>query len=563
MATIGQPLTAPETGWKRYEDNLSYFVYSGNGWSSGTNASASGSNWHQLNNNTTTSSVKFKFYGTKIRVISWLGSAYTPESLDIHIDGENNTFTINTGSVAQALVFEKTNLPLGFHQVEIIQKPFNGLGFLFDAVDIDDTGRLLHPDEVIDVKDLHVGKRIRFNYSAANGTVGTFSNLGKETGNLIPPASSATPNGDAYFVMVDRDFKGRKILIADRNIQHSISWDTLNTAGVASGSGVPIYWGVIPPLTSFSSDVANVSSSSQADATNYVAWKAFDGLESTYWSTQLISKTTEGILTIEFQSPKVINRYFIHAKYSPRDWLFEGSNNNSTWTVLHTGYEASTWDNQKKSYSFVNSTPYKYYRVRAIYHHGDYNGYFTVQLYSPNDSMYDIRLPTGGISSSDTDNEWDKYVVNSTLNESIIAGNNDTWNWSGVYSWTSTTNTYANTNRTLRGNTSAGAQSYTVSSNTWGFRPVMIIEEIPITKTLLYYANSYKSYKNNQWNTVSISLPDTVTFKNEGNDMTDFDRKVKTFTQSMGSGTVLGSGKMFKSTVDFKKYIEILKIEIK
>lgn len=420
---------------------------------------------------------------------------------------------------------------------------------------------------VTSVSNLQIGDKISCNYTASSGTIGTFSALGTSSSSLLPTTSTATPSGSFYFVMVDRDFKGRKILIADRNIQHSISWDTLNTAGVASGSGVPIYWGVIPPLTSFSSDVANVSSSSQADATNYVAWKAFDGLESTYWSTPLISKTTEGILTIEFQSPKVINRYFIHAKYSPRDWLFEGSNNNSTWTVLHTGYEASTWDNQKKSYSFVNSTPYKYYRVRAIYHHGDYNGYFTVQLYSQSEINYHIRLLTGGVISSDNENEWDKYIVTSSLNGSIVAGSNDTWNWSGIYSWTSSTASATGSSyRTGRGSGSSSTyfQHQTYSASTVnGFRPVLVIEEPVSTKALLSFGNAYHSYKNNQWNMVSASAPDESMLISEGNNLSDYDRKMKTFNQTLGNGAVLGSGKMFKTTVDIKKYIDILKIEIK
>src|SRR5690606_15278343 len=68
-----------------------------------------------------------------------------------------------------------------------------------------------------------------------------FSVLGEETSDFIPAASSATPNGDFYWICVDRDYLGRWKLIADRNIQSGISWDTLNSLGIASESGFPIY----------------------------------------------------------------------------------------------------------------------------------------------------------------------------------------------------------------------------------------------------------------------------------------------------------------------------------
>lgn len=84
------------------------------------------------------------------------------------------------------------------------------------------------------------GDRIAFNYKAAANTFGTISQLGTSIAVEIPVTASAAPDGTAYFIMVGYDTKGRKKLVPDRNIQHSISYDTLNTAGVASGSGLPI-----------------------------------------------------------------------------------------------------------------------------------------------------------------------------------------------------------------------------------------------------------------------------------------------------------------------------------
>ncbi|WGU94752.1 hypothetical protein QJQ58_00275 [Paenibacillus dendritiformis] len=95
--------------------------------------------------------------------------------------------------------------------------------------------------EVKNVEKLKIGKKIRCHYKAISNTLGTFSGLGKKTSGFISPTtSSATPNGDFYFICVDKDHLGRWKLIADRSIQHTISWDTLNSAGVASGSGLPV-----------------------------------------------------------------------------------------------------------------------------------------------------------------------------------------------------------------------------------------------------------------------------------------------------------------------------------
>jgi hypothetical protein len=90
------------------------------------------------------------------------------------------------------------------------------------------------------ISSLETGDFISCEYVATSNSIGVFSNLGKATKALIPSASSATPNGTFYFIMTGYDSRGRKKLVADRNVQHGISWDTLNTAGIASGSGLPV-----------------------------------------------------------------------------------------------------------------------------------------------------------------------------------------------------------------------------------------------------------------------------------------------------------------------------------
>jgi hypothetical protein len=91
-----------------------------------------------------------------------------------------------------------------------------------------------------------------------------------------------------------------------------------------------------------------------------------------------------------------------------------------------------------------------------------------------------MRLLTGGINSSDKDNEWCKIIAESSLNNTILAGSNDKWNWSGLYSWTSTTSITASTARVNYGSTAVSTWNYFPSDYTQptvGFRPVLLVKE--------------------------------------------------------------------------------------
>ena len=91
--TVGQQLTAPETGWTRYDDSdinitftapkanstQSYFVGEKSLSYNGTITSSI------YSSNNLNSSISFNFYGTKLRVISPYWWSDTP-SVDVYID---------------------------------------------------------------------------------------------------------------------------------------------------------------------------------------------------------------------------------------------------------------------------------------------------------------------------------------------------------------------------------------------------------------------------------------------------------------------------------------------
>lgn len=507
MATVGDQLTTPEAGWKRYDNTYPSIAYNGT-WAKRTGYAGS-YEFTDTYTSTAGDTATFDFVGTKIRIISFFWNNFTADA-KITIDGVAHAFSERSASnTPQVIVFEKIGLSEGKHRVEL--KLNSGTDYLgIDAIDIDADGRILHPDEVVDVKDLTVGKRIRFNYLAPAGTFGTIS-IGKEMAGLLPNAPATSANGDGYFIMYGTNHKGDKLLMADRNIQ-TISWDALNTAGIASGSGSPIKsLHTIPGLSGYSSAVCKVSASTEYDTANYQSWKAFDGIETTYWTSTAATETTEEIVKIEYSTPSRITSYYLYAIYSPKKWYFEASNDGTSWDTLHTGNEVSSWHGLKKTFSFKNDKAYTQYRIRVseryVWNGLYYVGFYTVQLFTSSDREITLRLPTGGVNSSDKDNEWDEYITDDQI-----------WNNVNHGSWTSTTDQSNSKARVIRGynglkNWTSGSTDLTTPGR--GFRPALLIESIN-NRFLIQDGTDVKTYTSSGWETVGAAPPTDDMFLNKG-----------------------------------------------
>lgn len=504
MVTIGQQLTAPEAGWKRYDDTNA-FSYSSDWQTVGGSGTWKGS---YKRTSTIGATVTFSFIGTKIRIIT-TGWSNRFKDNKLTIDGIEFIVDSSISNADQILVFETTGLSNTLHEV-IFTTGSNGSWADWDAIDIDSNGRLLHPDEVMDVKDLSKGKRIRFNYIASS-EFGSISSLGKETAELLPVTPSSSANGDAYFIMIDTDYMGYKVLMADRNIQ-TISWDALNTNGVACGSGLPVKgFHTIPPLNEYHSTVCEVSATTEFDKETYNAWKAFDGSNSTYWTSIAETETTESILNIKYAIPLKITSYYLVAKYSPKRWVLEASNDGVAWKALHRGEELTSWHEGKRSYSFKNDNLYTHYRVRTLERHVwnglYYTGFYTVQFFTAPEQEMILRLPTGGINSTDKDNEWDKYITDDQI-----------WNNVNHGSWTSTTDQSNSKARVIRGynglkNWTSGSTDLTTPGS--GFRPVLLIESIN-NRFLVQDGIDVKTYTSSGWETVGTTPPTDDMFLNKG-----------------------------------------------
>ncbi|CAM4391826.1 hypothetical protein BAMA_15475 [Bacillus manliponensis] len=142
-ATLGQQLSQPEEDWKRYEDDSSEIEYKGTGWerhpgytTGQTKKDYSGS-------------VRFVFYGTKLRVLSYSndsdfhGTSFA-SSVEIKIDGVAENYRNDiVGRQYQTLVYEKQGLEKGYHVVEIKTIKPRSRGLNIDAIDVDSDGYLV------------------------------------------------------------------------------------------------------------------------------------------------------------------------------------------------------------------------------------------------------------------------------------------------------------------------------------------------------------------------------------------------------------------------------------
>jgi len=627
-AAIRQSLTAPEAGWRRYDDNHETLSYTDFEQLNLTTSGAYRGAASFAKGGISTERVRFDFLGSRLRIISAITRMERSPSITINIDGVAEVFTARTSTIVnQTVVYEKTGLSNTRHSVEI--RNFNSptaswSAFGLDAIDIDANGRLLHYDEVIDPKDLVIGKRIRCNYKASSGVVGTFSGLGQETKDFIPVASSATPDGDFYLIMVD-DWNGKKRILADRNIQNSISWDTLNAAGISSGSGLEFteimnlgYFSQVAIIDPVGGDDSNSGSKDSPwktvnKAVNSVGVSGVVVLKSgvhtintstgslhDLCTTKGLTFVGEGLSTIlEVKNTPVAivqtagtSAYFYnmvirpsndhagdarmiwYSNYTARDNFklrfnnvaFTKSMNGSYPTLACFSYSNNANANADSVFencSFIGINPegdnllngLRYKRCafsvasgiipaskedcafNVTYDSslhvvsgglseiavGVYGGKLTWDSFTPElskNNRLTVGLLTGGVTITDKDNEWDRYVVNSTFGGAITAGDNSVWNWS-LISWTSTTGAAAG-NRVRRGGAAVGTwEGATASSSATtatGFRPMLIVESSIYSKFLFKDGSNLKVYSGTAWNIIGTTPATKSIFNNYGMD---------------------------------------------
>ncbi|WP_257152900.1 hypothetical protein [Bacillus cereus] len=145
-AKVGDKLTQPESGWKRYDDQNSLIKYTG-AWTKG-----SAIPWYNGTYSQTTALdtyAEFSFKGTSLRVIATYDTPdFNFDDVKITIDGITETYTtVGPSYVQQTLVFEKLGLSDAEHTVKIAPgtPKKSGLILSLDAIDVNETGELVKP----------------------------------------------------------------------------------------------------------------------------------------------------------------------------------------------------------------------------------------------------------------------------------------------------------------------------------------------------------------------------------------------------------------------------------
>jgi len=154
------------------------------------------------------------------------------------------------------------------------------------------------------------------------------------------------------------------------------------------------------------------AASSENNTTTNAAFVAFNRVyaTNTFWAT---SATATGWLSMDFGSAIVINDYTIfgtdNQTRNPRNWTFEGSNNNSTWTVLQTVTLGAAIGNNStySSGNIGNTTAYRYYRLNITLNGGGVSlGITELELYQPGTAALaaggSFNFNTAGVTVSAT-----------------------------------------------------------------------------------------------------------------------------------------------------------------
>lgn len=228
---IGQSLLTPDVGWKRYEQSFGGITYGGTGWLTESNALHSGGSMTYCSAVGTSQNISFSFFGERIRIISVYHTSH-PTVVNINIDGVTSQFSINGSLTYQVLAFEKLGLNRGIHTVSIWVPAGQSLGPRLDAVDIDDYGVLGNLPMTTgqlrsNIADMGVGDYIPINYNSATATY-SFG-----TGGFIESPFIGMSNATSRYLYMVKVDKG--LLIGDRILTNTISWDALNAAGYIQG----------------------------------------------------------------------------------------------------------------------------------------------------------------------------------------------------------------------------------------------------------------------------------------------------------------------------------------
>ncbi|MCT4688090.1 hypothetical protein [Vallitalea sp.] len=232
-ASIGDKLTSPEEGWKRYDDNAPEILYTNceERFDTSYNTTYTGKSKTSL-----IPEMNFKFYGSKLRFIGVHGSGTYMGNVKIIIDGTEYEFsqvgepknTSHTYDVS-ILQFEKIGLTKGVHIVKITRDVSQtGKSMWLDAIDIDSDGELLtyitQPTNLIATPSIN---NITLNWDAVDGA-DSYTILRSTTPDFIDTFIASNITETTY---IDNDVEtGVTYYYAVRAVKDSVESENSNVA---------------------------------------------------------------------------------------------------------------------------------------------------------------------------------------------------------------------------------------------------------------------------------------------------------------------------------------------
>lgn len=406
MAVVGDRLTSPEIGWKRIDLNKSI---AGLNFSSSWNDNVYEANSYNSNCMTAGDGQTLSFFvkSKKIRFLCFCNSV-KGDAHKIEVNGEASTFSTKIYNGGQIISYENLSLGDGISEIKITVD----YDMTLDCIDIDSDGYISCKTEhslteKSSLEEMEIGDIIPCRYTAPiTGRVGFFSELGTcETDYINPQTSSATPDGKFYFIKVD-DNK----FIADRNVQHSISWNELNSNKIIEGSNCTY---LVPILSSNTSNGMNVTSSSTYSS-SFEPFKLFTRSgEDSRWVSE--TGTKNAIVTVEFPGKVFVNKISMKAVNSPEttygtvcspgNFKIEASDNGTSWVTLkEENLDVSYYENNNYTYIgyLDDTTAYKMYRLNILSTAGDSAAYIDLRqtdfIYEHRIEGATINIPTGGVA---------------------------------------------------------------------------------------------------------------------------------------------------------------------
>lgn len=127
---------------------------------------------------------------------------------------------------------------------------------------------------------------------------------------------------------------------------------------------------VIPQMTADNAPFPWAAFASSVWPQFYSAHGAFDKMIDTITSSWASNtQAAPWIIGIKMDRARLIGKYAITSRYtgphvSPKSWIFQGSNNGTSYVDLHTVSNQPTWTTlERREFTFSNNTSYQYFRL--------------------------------------------------------------------------------------------------------------------------------------------------------------------------------------------------------